>query len=76
MARKFLYAIVVLVVLAIAAMFALRMFSDELAEAALVPTTDDKTFYVYGWSDQALSFVSMASQGWGTFVDVVRNGSL
>lgn len=43
---------------------------------ALVPATDDKTFFVYGWSDQALSFVSMASQGWGTFVDVVRHGSL
>src|SRR5690606_20709214 len=40
MARKFLYAIAVLVVLAIAAMFALRLFSNELTEAALVPTTE------------------------------------
>lgn len=43
---------------------------------ALVPATDDKTFYCYGWSDQALQFISMASQGWGTFVDVVRHGAL
>lgn len=43
---------------------------------AIVPSTDDKTFFVYGWSDQALSFVSMAAQGWGTFVDVVRHGAL
>lgn len=41
----------------------------------LVPPADGRTFYVYGWSDQALSFVSMASQGWGTFVDVVRHGA-
>ena len=43
---------------------------------AMVPSSDDKTFFVYGWSDQALSFVSMAAQGWGTFVDVVRHGAL
>lgn len=39
MARKFLYAIVVLVVLAIAAVFALRLFPGALTRAALVPTS-------------------------------------
>jgi hypothetical protein len=38
MARKFLYAIVVLVVIVIAAAFALRLWSGRLAEIALVPT--------------------------------------
>lgn len=40
MARKFLYAIAVLVVAAIAAMFALRVWSEELAAMALVPSGD------------------------------------
>lgn len=39
MARKFLYAIAVLVVLAIAAVFALRLFPGALTRAALVPTS-------------------------------------
>ncbi|MEC9067074.1 MAG: DUF3089 domain-containing protein [Pseudomonadota bacterium] len=39
MARKFLYFIAVLIVLAIAAMFALRFFWDDLAEVAYVPST-------------------------------------
>jgi hypothetical protein len=39
MARKFLYAIVVLTVLAAAVTFALRLFPGALSRAALVPTT-------------------------------------
>lgn len=39
MARKFLYFIAILIVLAIAAMFALRFFWDDLAEVAYVPST-------------------------------------
>ena len=39
MARKFLYLIVVLAVLAIAALFALRLWGDRLAAIALVPET-------------------------------------
>ena len=38
MARKFLYAIVVLVVLAAAVLFALRLAPGALTRAALVPT--------------------------------------
>ena len=40
MARKFLYIIAILIVLAIAALFALRMFSTELSRVAFVPTTE------------------------------------
>lgn len=38
---------------------------------ALTPD-DPNTFYVYGWSDSVLSFISMASQGWGNMVDLIR----
>lgn len=40
MVRKFLYSIVVLLVLIIAAAFALRIWSDELAQTAFVPTEE------------------------------------
>jgi len=40
LARKFLYVIAVLIVLAIVALFALRMFSTELSRIAFVPTTE------------------------------------
>jgi len=33
-----------------------------------------QTFWVYGWSDQALQYIAFASQGWGTFVDAVKAG--
>lgn len=39
MARKFLYFIAVMIVLAVAALFALRLFPEALTRAALVPTT-------------------------------------
>ena len=38
--RKFLYTIVFLIVLVAAVLFALRLYSDELTEIALVPTAD------------------------------------
>jgi 60 kDa SS-A/Ro ribonucleoprotein len=46
------------------------------SEASLVPTTDPRTFYSYGWSDNTLRFVSMASQGWGGMVEAIRTGKL
>lgn len=39
MARKFLYLIAILIMLAIAAAFTLRLFSEQLTRFALVPTT-------------------------------------
>ena len=43
--RRFLYTIVVLIILAAAALFALRLYGDELTQLALVPST--------GFEDQA-----------------------
>lgn len=40
MARKFLYFIAILIVLAIAAMFVLRFYWDDLAEIAYVPSSE------------------------------------
>ena len=40
MARKFLYFIVIVIVLALAAMFALRVFWNDLAAVAYVPSSD------------------------------------
>src|SRR5688572_21380676 len=40
MARKFLYAIAVLIVLFLAALFALRLAGDSLSEIAFVPSSD------------------------------------
>lgn len=40
-------------------------------------TPDDKNiWYIYGWSDQALSFISMASQGWGSQVQAIKAGKV
>lgn len=39
----------------------------------LTPKADARTWYVYGWSDQALKFVALAGQGFGTLVDHVRS---
>lgn len=38
--RKFLYTIVILIVLVAAALFALRLYGDELTELALVPSSE------------------------------------
>ena len=40
MARKFLYAVAILIVLVLAGLFALRIWADELTEMAFVPTAD------------------------------------
>ena len=52
-----------------------RTFVIDVApyREALTPA-DPLTFFVYGWSEQALSFVSLASRGWGSLVESVRGG--
>jgi 60 kDa SS-A/Ro ribonucleoprotein len=41
----------------------------------IVPTDPrGLNLHLYGWSDQALAYVSMASRGWNTFVESVRKG--
>lgn len=37
------------------------------------PEMDKNTFYIYGWSDQVLSFISSVSKGFGGQVDTVKN---
>lgn len=37
-------------------------------------TAKQNTFFIYGWSDKVLNFISLASQGWGDMVDVIRSG--
>ncbi len=34
---------------------------------------DPLTWYVYGWSDQALRFIAMAAHGFGGMVEAIRN---
>jgi 60 kDa SS-A/Ro ribonucleoprotein len=36
------------------------------------PELDKGTYYIYGWSDQVLSFISSVSQGFNTQVEAVR----
>jgi len=36
---------------------------------------DGLNHWVYGWSDQALQYIALASKGWGTFVDHVAKGT-
>ncbi|HLO11096.1 MAG TPA: TROVE domain-containing protein [Pseudoneobacillus sp.] len=43
---------------------------------SMVPPTDKNTFYIYGWSDQVLKFISSAAKGYGTMVDEIRNSQL
>ena len=38
---------------------------------ASTPKSDD-IYYLYGWSDQVLNFISMATRGWGTQVEEVN----
>lgn len=37
---------------------------------------DPRTWYIYGWSDQALSFISMAAQGFGSMVAAISQTPL
>ncbi|GGF90045.1 hypothetical protein GCM10010912_39040 [Paenibacillus albidus] len=36
---------------------------------AMVPTQDDKTFYIYGWSDTVLNFIAQSAAGYGTMTE-------
>jgi len=50
-----------------------RVFILDVAPYRDAQTGQDPlTWYIYGWSDQALSFVSMASHGFGSMVEAIR----
>lgn len=38
---------------------------------AMVPQDDPNTFYIYGWSDTVLDFISLGSRGFSSMVDTV-----
>lgn len=39
---------------------------------AMAPLADAGTFFLYGWSDQMLNFISLAAKGWGGLVEEVE----
>lgn len=41
----------------------------------LVDPNDQGTYYIYGWSDQVLQFISMASKGWKSMTEAIRKGA-
>jgi 60 kDa SS-A/Ro ribonucleoprotein len=43
---------------------------------AIVNPKDPQVFYIFGWSDQVLNFLSLASQGWKSMSDAIRNGMI
>lgn len=42
----------------------------------MVPPGDTLSYYIYGFSDQVLKFVSMAAKGFGDMVEHVKNSSI
>lgn len=44
--------------------------------SSMVPPSDKNTFYIYGWSDTALQYISLTTQGYKTMVDKVREMAL
>lgn len=56
----------------------LKVFIVDVAayRSAMTPDTGkDQTYFVYGWSDKILNFISLATEGWGDMVDVIRKGT-
>ncbi|NNG67541.1 TROVE domain-containing protein [Caldanaerobacter subterraneus] len=41
--------------------------------SAMVPPTDTKTHYIYGWSEIVLHYIAMSIQGFDTMIDEVNN---
>jgi 60 kDa SS-A/Ro ribonucleoprotein len=50
-----------------------RCFIIDLApyNGHMVPPTDNKTFYIFGWSDQVLKYISQSIEGYGNMVGAV-----
>ena len=44
--------------------------------SAMVPETDKNIWYIYGWSDQVLQFISCATTGFGSMVDAIKRGEV
>jgi 60 kDa SS-A/Ro ribonucleoprotein len=53
----------------------LKLFIVDVGPYRDAITPNDKnTWYVYGWSDQALSFISMAAHGFGSMIEQIEKG--
>jgi 60 kDa SS-A/Ro ribonucleoprotein len=55
-----------------------KVFVIDVApyRSALVPPADPLTFYVYGWSDTVLQYISFAIQGYGGMVVMVNKTAI
>lgn len=53
-----------------------KTFVIDLAPyAGALSPADPLTYYIFGWSDQVLQFISMASRGWSSITEVIRSGA-
>lgn len=41
---------------------------------AITATQERNTYYIYGWNDQVLNYINLASKGFGGIVDAIKNG--
>ncbi|WP_338835841.1 TROVE domain-containing protein [Neomoorella thermoacetica] len=55
-----------------------KVFVIDVApyRSALVSPADPLTFYVYGWSDTVLHYISFAVQGYGGMLDIVNKTAI
>lgn len=53
---------------------ATKAFIIDIApyRSAMVPKNDKNTWYIYGWSDQVLQFISQTIKGFGSMVDAIK----
>lgn len=42
--------------------------------SGMVPPSDPLSYYIYGWSDQVLQYISFATNGYGSMVAAIREG--
>ncbi|HEY8464276.1 MAG TPA: TROVE domain-containing protein [Bacillota bacterium] len=55
---------------------ATKAFVIDLApyRSGMVPPSDPLSYYIYGWSDQVLQYISFATNGYGAMVAAIREG--
>lgn len=55
-----------------------KAFVIDLApyRSGMIPPSDPLSHYIYGWSDQVLQYISFATNGYGSMVEVVRETSI
>lgn len=55
-----------------------KTFIVDLApyDASMIPPMDKNSWYIFGWSDTVLQYISSAVKGFGGMVDKVRNSKM